>query len=231
MLNLNNTVDPHKGDDIIYAGAEINEAKHALILVHGRGAAAQSIIPLADELILKDTIVIAPQASQFTWYPYRFIEKRERNEPGISSGLKLIQSIIDSLIENNITPENIFILGFSQGACLTLDFAARNPKKYAGIFILSGGLIGEELDENEYQGNLERTPVFLGCSNNDFHIPESRVHESGEILKKMNAEVTKRIFPDMGHRISMEEIKIVNDILERHNFNQVDALKDLHSKN
>lgn len=222
MLNLRKTIDPHKGDQIIYSGSDIENAKYALILIHGRGTSAESIIPLAEELKLKDTIVIAPQANEFTWYPYRFIEQREKNEPGITSGFALIDSIISSLNEKGVKTENIFLLGFSQGACLSLDYSARNPKKYGGIFILSGGLIGEVLNKNDYDGDFEKTPVFLGCSDNDFHIPESRVHDSADLIEKMNADVIKRIFPGMGHRISIDEIEVINEILLEHISEKVD---------
>ena len=216
MLKLNNVLEPHSGDKILYTGVDLENAKTALILIHGRGSNAESILPLANELNLDDTIVIAPQADQFTWYPYRFIEKRERNEPGISSGLALIDSIIYSLNDSGISTDNIFLLGFSQGACLILDYAARNPKKYAGIFALSGGLIGEKLNWNDYSGNLEKTPVFLGCSDNDFHIPEERVHESGKIFNELSSDVTIKIYNNMGHTISYAEIEEMNTIISKH---------------
>ncbi|MDX1700759.1 MAG: dienelactone hydrolase family protein [Melioribacteraceae bacterium] len=216
MLKLNNVLEPHSGDKILYTGVDLENAKTALILIHGRGSTAESILPLANELNLDDTIVIAPQADQFTWYPYRFIEKRERNEPGISSGLALIDSIIYSLNDSGISTDNIFLLGFSQGACLILDYAARNPKKYAGIFALSGGLIGEKLNWNDYSGNLEKTPVFLGCSDNDFHIPEERVHESGKIFNELSSDVTIKIYNNMGHTISYAEIEEMNTIISKH---------------
>lgn len=213
MLQLSNTIKPHTGEDIQYSGVELDRAKHAMIMIHGRGASAESILSLADELQLKDTVVIAPQAEDFTWYPYRFIEPREKNEPGISSGLALIDSIKNALNENGISNEKIYLLGFSQGACLTIDYAARNPDRYGGVFVLSGGLIGDKLNENDYSGDLKQTPVFFGCSDNDFHIPEVRVHQSADILKKLNADVTKKIYPGMGHTVNMDEIKIINQII------------------
>jgi predicted esterase len=213
MLKLNDTVAPHLGDKILYAGSGIENASFALIMMHGRGSTAESIISLSQELELKDTIIIAPQADQFTWYPYRFIEKRNMNEPGITSGFVLIDSIIKSLNLNNIETENIYLLGFSQGACLALDYAARKPRKYAGIFGLSGGLIGDILNADDYSGDFHGTPVFLGCSDNDFHIPESRVHETAEILSNLNSKVIKKIYPGMGHRISMEEVGAINKLL------------------
>ncbi len=213
MLSLNNLIEPHLGNEILYGGEKLEDAKFAMILIHGRGGTASSMMSLVDELNLKDTIVIAPQADNFTWYPYRFIEKREVNEPGISSGLKLIDSIIGELNERGISTENIFLLGFSQGACLTLDYAARHPRKYAGVFVLSGGLIGDKLNSNDYGGSLDRTPVFFGCSDNDFHIPETRVHESAEIMKNLNADVEVRIYKNMGHTINRDEIEIIKKMI------------------
>jgi predicted esterase len=214
MLNLNNLLEPHLGENIFYAGEKLEDAKFAMILIHGRGGTAASMMSLVDELDLKDTIVIVPQADQFTWYPYRFIEKREVNEPGISSGLRLIDSIIVKLNHSGISSENIFLLGFSQGACLMLDYAARHPKKYAGVFVLSGGLIGDKLNSDDYGGSLDRTPVFFGCSDNDFHIPESRVHESAEIIKKMNADAEVRIYKNMGHTITRDEIDLIKKMID-----------------
>lgn len=213
MLKLDNLISPHFGENIIYSGSDIKNAKNAIILVHGRGGTAESMLGLTDELNLVDTIIIAPQADDFTWYPYRFIEKREMNEPGISSGLQLIDSIKKSLNQNEIKSENIFLLGFSQGACLVLDYAARNPEKYGGVFALSGGLIGDILNKNDYYGDLQSTSIFLGCSNIDSHIPEVRVHESAEILKSLKANVTVKIYENMGHTINQDEINNVNEIL------------------
>jgi len=221
MLKLYNLLAPHLGANILYSGAVIEKAKYALILIHGRGATADSIQSLSHDLDLRDTIVIAPQADQYTWYPHRFIEKREKNEPGISSGLNLIKEIILSLNYNGILSENIFLLGFSQGACLALDFSARFPNKYGGIFALSGGLIGNKLDKNEYSGSLEETPIFLGCSNMDFHIPENRVHESAEILKDMDANVTKKIYKNLGHTINLDELEIINKIIKHHYLSKI----------
>jgi predicted esterase len=217
MLKLNKVIEPHLGEKILYSGPKAQNGKNALILIHGRGSNAESILPIANELELEDTVIIAPEASQFTWYPYRFIEKRESNEPGITSGLTLINSIISSLIDSGISTDNIFLLGFSQGACLVLDYVARNPRKFAGVFALSGGLIGDILIKNEYSGSLDNTPIFLGCSDNDFHIPKERVHESAEIFRSLTANVITKIYENMGHTISYEEIKEINEIIKNHN--------------
>ncbi len=216
MLKLDNLISPHFGKNIIYSGSDIKNAKNAIFLIHGRGGTAESMLGLTDELNLVDTIIIAPQADDFTWYPYRFIEKREMNEPGISSGLQLIDSIKKSLNQNGIKSENIFLLGFSQGACLALDYAARNPEKYGGVFALSGGLIGDIINKNDYVKNLQNTPIFLGCSDIDFHIPLERVSESADVFSLLGADVTKRIYKNMGHTINQDELEIINNIISKH---------------
>lgn len=213
MLKLNNTIEPHKGKRILYSGSDLDSAKRAMIMIHGRGATAESILSLSNEFNLEDTIFVAPQARDFAWYPYRFIEARAKNEPGITSGLTLINSIIAALNESGIENNSISLLGFSQGACLTIDYALRYPKKYAGVFVLSGGLIGDVINPNDYKGDLENTPIFFGCSNIDFHIPEVRVNESAEITKSLNADVTVKIYENMGHTINEDEIEIINSIL------------------
>jgi phospholipase/carboxylesterase len=213
MLVLRNTTGPHTGEKIIYAGEPVDRAARAMILMHGRGAYAESMQGFIDELRAGRMVFIIPQAENLTWYPHRFIEKRKVNEPDLSSALQLIDAIVTALSSGNISRENIYLLGFSQGACLAADYAARFPARYGGIFILSGGLIGDRLDPSDYSGDLRQTPVFLGCSDMDFHIPEARVHESAGIFRQLNASVTEKIYPGLGHSVSREEIEIVKDIL------------------
>jgi predicted esterase len=215
MLKLNNTIPPHGGERILYAGETPEKAASAMIMIHGRGATAESMLSLADALSVDNMCYIVPQASGFAWYPHRFIERRELNEPGASSAIRLIGSIVEALSEQHVAKEHIYLLGFSQGACLVADYAARYPERYGGIFILSGGLIGEHINGADYAGNLDQTPVFLGCSDSDFHIPEERVHKSAEIFTGLNARVTKRIYPAMEHTVNEDEIWFVRDVLSR----------------
>lgn len=215
VLKLDNLIPPHNSGKILYSGSEVNKADSAFIMIHGRGSNAESIIGLWNELDLTKTLVIAPQADSSFWYPYRFIEPREKNQHGITSAFKLLDSIIDSLNDEGIPNEKVFLLGFSQGACLALDYAIRHPKKYGGVFALSGGLIGDALNSEEYSGNFERTPVFVGCSTNDFHIPEQRVHDTAEIFEKVNADVTKKLYENMGHTIIQDEIDIIDSIFNK----------------
>ena len=221
MLNLNSTIYPHLGKEILIEGEKLDAAENVMLMIHGRGASAQSMIEFSQEFSNDKTTFIAPQAENMTWYPYRFIAERDYNEPDISSGLKLIESIIDSLNDLNIASDKIYLLGFSQGACLALDYAARNPKRFAGIFGLSGGLIGSSINFDDYSGNLANTPVFLGCSDNDPHIPEIRVHETEKVFKNLNGNVEKRIYKDLGHTVNQDEIDFVNEIIN-HQLKTVD---------
>lgn len=207
---------PHQKNQPVRAGEEIENSKGAIIMIHGRGATAESIVTLANELDASGFHLVAPQAAGFQWYPNSFLAPAERNEPGLSSGLQAIFDIMTDLESKGINKEKIVFLGFSQGACLASEFVARHPRRYGGLIAFSGGLIGDELDPKNYSGSLENTPAFFGCSDIDPHIPEERVHESTDILEKLNAAVTKKIYPNMGHTINRDELqeaeKILNDV-------------------
>lgn len=206
---------PHQGQRVAEHGASLSRAKAAMIMVHGRGATAQSMLLLADEFAQPDFHYAAPQAQNHTWYPYSFLAPKEKNQPGINSGLQMIYDVVQSIIEKGIPREKIILLGFSQGACLATEFAARHPKKLGGIAGLSGGLIGPEVNEANYEGSLDQTPVFLGCSNVDPHIPKERVDKTGQVFQKLNAEVTKRIYKGMGHTVNKDEIKQIRDMMAK----------------
>ena len=182
-------------------------------MVHGRGAKAKGMFPLADQFAQPDFHYIAPQAQHHTWYPYSFLESKEKNQPGINSGLQLLHDLLKSVVEAGIAKENIIILGFSQGACLATEFAARHPQKLGGIVALSGGLIGPEINPKEYSGSMEHAPVFIGCSDKDPHVPQMRIDETEGVFKKLNADVNKQIFNDMGHTINEAEIKTVRGMM------------------
>jgi len=205
--------DPHAGQPVLAAGPAARDARLGLILVHGRGASAEDILGLAAELQLADVACLAPQAAGHTWYPYSFLSPIEQNEPGITSGLGVIARLIDDLGREGLPPERVGLLGFSQGACLSLEFAARNARRYAGVFALSGGLIGPPGTPRTYAGSFDGTPVFLGCSDVDSHIPLERVHESAEVCRRMGATVDERIYPRMGHTVNGDEIEAVRGIL------------------
>ncbi|MEX0724363.1 MAG: dienelactone hydrolase family protein [Gracilimonas sp.] len=205
---------PHQPTQIAEGGVSSSEADAAMIMIHGRGATAPSIVQLANEFDTNKKLTLrAPQASGNTWYPYSFLENTEKNEPGLSSGLQKIYDIVQDLKSEGFSEDQIYFLGFSQGACLASEFVARHPNKYAGLIALSGGVIGDSVDISNYEGDLKGTPVFMGCSDIDPHIPKERVNESEKIFDKLNASVTKKLYPGMGHLVNEDEIKHINDML------------------
>jgi predicted esterase len=203
----------HENGPIYSAGAALEQASGAMILIHGRGATAPSILSLAAEFQQPGLAFLAPQAAGNTWYPYPFMSPLEANEPALSSALRTIQHTLEQVRQAGIPDERIVLLGFSQGACLTLEFAARNARRYGSVIGLSGGLIGPDDTPRDYPGSLDGTPVFLGCSDVDFHIPVGRVHESAEVMSRLGGHVTKRIYPGMGHTVNEDEIAYVRDLL------------------
>ncbi len=205
---------PHQDQPVVTTGRPLGEATAAVVMVHGRGATAESILELAHEFGRPDLCYVAPQAAGYTWYPYSFMAPMQQNEPYLSSALERIGEVLDLLEEEGIPPERTVLLGFSQGACLSLEYAARNARRYGGVVGLSGGLIGPPGTPRDYEGTFEGTPVFLGCSDRDPHIPRERVDESAEVMRRMGAEVTERIYPAMGHTVNMDEIEFVRGILE-----------------
>jgi predicted esterase len=204
---------PHQGQPLARAGRPVEEASGAVVMVHGRGATAESILELRHEFENPDLAYVAPQAAGYTWYPYSFMAPMERNEPGLSSGLARIGEVLAELETRGVPPERTILLGFSQGACLALEFAARNARRYAAVVGLSGGLIGPPGTPRDYPGSFEGTPVFLGCSDRDPHIPRERVDESAEVLRRMGAEVTERIYPAMGHTVNEDEMELVRGLV------------------
>ena len=195
------------------AGAPIDEARLVAVMLHGRGAGAQDILNLSEEFSARDVAYLAPQAAGNTWYPYSFLMPIEQNEPSLSSALHVIETLLTTLAEKKFTADRVALLGFSQGACLTLEFAARHAQRYALVAAFSGGLIGPPGTARNYSGSFDGTPVFLGCSDIDPHIPVERVHESADVFTRMGAAVTKKIYPHMGHTINESEIEIVDALL------------------
>ena len=214
--------DPHRGQPTVAAGVALAQAKAAMILIHGRGATAASILALADQFAVNGWSYQAPQAAGNSWYPQRFTAPIATNEPYLSSALTQIAALLAQITAAGIGAERTVLLGFSQGACLALEFAARNARRYGGVVGLSGGLIGPEGTHWEYDGALDGTPVFLGCSNVDDHIPLARVHASSEALARLGATVDERIYPGMGHTVNADEIGAVRGIMQRvtRNINQ-----------
>lgn len=205
---------PHQGQPVRTAGAPLDQARAAMVMVHGRGATAESILTLASALDRPDFAYLAPQAAGSTWYPYGFMSPIPSNEPGISSGLQAIRDVLDRVEEAGIPPERTVLLGFSQGACLASEFAARNARRYGGVAALSGGLIGPDGTPRDYPGSFAGTPVFLGCSDVDFHIPRERVEHTAEVMGRMEAKVTMKLYPGMGHLVNEDEIAHVQAIVD-----------------
>jgi predicted esterase len=188
-------------------------ARLTMILVHGRGASAADILGVADEIDAADIAFIAPDAPGRTWYPYSFLVPLEQNEPFLSTALATLDAIVDSLGRHAVPPDRVGFLGFSQGACLSLEYVARHARRYAAVIGFSGGLIGPPGTPRQYGGSLDGTPVFLGCSDVDPHIPLARVHESREVLTGIGARVDERIYPGMGHTISRDELDAARALL------------------
>jgi predicted esterase len=205
---------PHQGQPVYAAGQPLDNARAAMILVHGRGATASSILELAQPLNHAEMAYLAPQASGNTWYPYSFLVPTTQNEPHLSSALRVVTEVVAQVEAAGIPPEKIIIAGFSQGACLASEFVARNARRYGGLIAFSGGLIGAPGTSRDYDGSLAGTPVFLGCSNVDFHIPEERVDETAEVLEQLGADVNKKIYPNMGHTIIQDEIDQAHKIVD-----------------
>ena len=203
----------HDGHKLTFAGVP-ETAKAAVLLLHGRGDSADGILGLTDVLETDNVLYAAPQAEHSAWYPESFLGSLEHNEPYLSQALQAVQDALSDLESAGFARENIVLMGFSQGACLALEFAARNPAIYGGVVALSGGLIGPDERMYDYSGSLGGTPVFLGCGSVDEHIPEARVMLSAGILSELGAKVDARIYPGMGHTVSQEEIDEANLIIE-----------------
>jgi len=204
---------PHGRQPVLTLGPPPNEARLGAILIHGRGASADDILGLAHELAIPDIAYLAPQAAGNTWYPYSFLSPIAQNEPGLTSALTVIEGLVDQLGLNGLSPERVVLMGFSQGACLTLEFAARHARRYAAIAAFSGGVIGPAGTPRDYAGSFAGTPVFLGCSDVDPHIPVERVRESAEIFRRLGATVDERIYPRMGHTINTDELAALGQLL------------------
>jgi len=199
--------------DIITAGLPIAEAKKAVIFIHGRGASAEDILSLNDHLEIADAALFAPQATNHSWYPYSFIAPVKDNQPALDSALAIIKDLVADIENAGIPQEQIYFIGFSQGACLTLEYITRNAGKYGGAVAFTGGLIGKELNMQNYKGNFKQTPILITTGDPDPHVPVSRVEVSEGILKKMNANVTVKIYPGRLHTIAKAEIELAKKLV------------------
>ncbi len=204
--------DPHAAARLLTEPAD-GPAQAVLVLVHGRGADAEGMMELGRVFAHEELQLVAPQASDFTWYPTSFLAPFEQNEPYLSSALALLDRVTADLVHAGIPYHRIGLLGFSQGACLTLEFAARNPRRYGAVIGFSGGLIGPPGTEWALQGSMEGTPVFLGCSDRDPHIPLQRLEDSARHFGLLGARVDLRVYPEMPHTIIADEIRAAETLI------------------
>ncbi len=204
---------PHQGGRVHFAGLAPEQASAAMVLVHGRGGSAADMLALAQELEHPGFAYLAPQAADFTWYPYGFMAPLEANEPGLSSGLAWLDELLADLADDGVPAERVVLVGFSQGACVALEYAARNARRYGGVAGLSGGLIGPPGTPRDYDGWFDGTPVFLGCSDVDPHVPAERVEETAAVIEGLGGQVEKRIYPGLGHTVNRDEIDAVREMM------------------
>lgn len=199
--------------NIIKGGKNIKEADKVLIMIHGRGGSGEDILSLSNYLDVKDFALLAPQATNHTWYPFSFMAPTAQNEPWLSSALSLVNELVADLEADGFTSGQIYFAGFSQGACLTLEYVTRHARRWGGVVAFTGGLIGDSVEPEKYKGDFSGTPVFIGTSDPDPHVPVERVHASSKILRNMNADVLEKVYSNMGHTISADEIYQANRIV------------------
>ncbi|RAU82898.1 alpha/beta hydrolase [Pontibacter arcticus] len=200
--------------NVISSGKPLAETGKALILVHGRGASAQSILDLANYLPVQDYTLFAPQATTNSWYPYSFMAPEVQNQPALDSALEQLDALVKSILDQGVKTENLYLGGFSQGACLTSEYAARNATKYGGLLLFTGGLIGEQLVATRYKGDFAGTPVLITTGDPDAHVPVSRVEETVAVMEKLGAVVTKKIYPGRPHTILQEELDLASKLFQ-----------------
>jgi predicted esterase len=203
----------HAEQRVVTAGAPLGQGRGVVVAVHGRGAGPANILDLVPRLGRDDITYVAPAAAGRTWYPHSFMAEIARNEPALSSALQVVRRVVDDVHAAGVPTDKIVLLGFSQGACLACEFAVRNAARYGGVVAFTGGLIGPPGTTWTYPGSFNGTPVFLGSSDVDTHVPQPRVDETAEVFRRMGAEVTKRIYPGMGHIVNDDEIRCAQEIL------------------
>lgn len=212
---MTGSIPPHGGQQVARAGVPLIGARAAVIMIHGRGAGPANILDLVPRIGHPGVAYLAPAASGGTWYPKSFMAPTEENEPGISSGIAVLHTLIEEVVTAGVPTDRLMLLGFSQGACLTSTAAQRRPDRYGGVMVFSGGLIGSPGTTWDEQGGFQGTPVFFGCSDADAHVPEARVRESAAVFDRMGAAVTTRIYPGMGHLVNDDEASFARDLLSR----------------
>jgi predicted esterase len=204
---------PHAGQPVLRSGPSVKDARLVAIMLHGRGASAEDILGLAGQFGAKDVAYLAPQAKGGTWYPYSFLAPLQQNEPWLGSALRVVDGLVQDLAQQGVPAERLAVMGFSQGACLTLEFAARHARRYAAVVAFTGGLIGPTGTPRHYAGAFDGTPIFIGSSDVDPHVPLERVRESTAVLRRMGGIVDERIYPRMGHTINADELAAADALL------------------
>ncbi|MGZ3716276.1 MAG: alpha/beta hydrolase [Ktedonobacterales bacterium] len=203
----------HQGQPVLAAGEPLGQARAAMLMLHGRGASAEDILSFTDLLAQPGFVYLAPQAAGNEWYPNSFLAPIPGNEPYLSSALALISSLLAQITSAGVPLERTMVLGFSQGGCLGLEYVARNAQRYGGVVGWSAGLIGPDGTPRDYAGSLDGTPVFLGCSDSDFHVPKARVDLTAEVLRGLGGDVTERIYPNMAHAVNRDEVAFVRGMM------------------
>lgn len=206
-------MEPHVGQPIETTGRPLGEGRAVMIMIHGRQAAPVNILQLVDSLSQPEFTYIAPAAANNTWYPYSFMADKEQNEPGISSGVAVIDGVVSDVVNKGILKDHIVLLGFSQGACLTAEYAVEHADRFGGVILYSGSVIGPPGTTWAYGGSFDGTPIFMGCSDVDSHVPLERIEEGAAVFERMGATVTKRIYPGMGHQINDDEIAFTQGLM------------------
>ncbi|MCZ6857705.1 MAG: phospholipase [Gemmatimonadetes bacterium] len=206
-------MEPHVGQPIETTGRPLGEGRAVMIMIHGRQAAPVNILQLVDSLSQPEFTYIAPAAANNTWYPYSFMADKEQNEPGISSGVAVIDGVVSDVVNKGIPKDHIVLLGFSQGACLTAEYAVEHADRFGGVILYSGSVIGPPGTTWAYGGSFDGTPIFMGCSDVDSHVPLERIEEGAAVFERMGAIVTKRIYPGMGHQINDDEIAFTQGLM------------------
>lgn len=198
---------------IVTAGKPLSGADKAVIFIHGRGGSARDILGLSKELNVKDYALVAPQATNNSWYPLSFLAPIQQNEPWLSSAISILSDLVTEINRAGINSSNIYFVGFSQGACLSLEFVTRHARLWGGVAAFTGGLIGDKIYTENYSGDFAGTPVFIGTSDPDPHVPVERVKATAKLMQSLNAKVTEKVYPQMGHTIIKEEIDLVNELI------------------
>jgi predicted esterase len=205
---------PHAGQPVLSRGPDPEASRAVMVMLHGRNAGPENILELASLFPYAAFRFLAPAAAGRTWYPHSFLTEVRLNEPGLSSGLWVIDRLVHDLEASGVPKQQIILLGFSQGACLASEYLVRHAARFGGLVALSGGVIGPPGTRWEYPGTLDGTPVFLGCSDQDAHVPLARVNESAVVFERMGARVTRRIYPGLGHQVNEDELEFTRQLMQ-----------------